>query len=235
MQDLTEKALEICNKEKASYADIRLVTISEENMNIKKGNFEVMSLSRGEGFGIRVVANGGLGFAGSFNPTLSEIEKTAKLAIRIAKASGSTRKTPINFIEEKTVTDKYFTPIKKDPFKIPTEEKLEVLIEAEKRLREYNPGMIKLSQSDYRAHKEEKVFASSEGSYIEQEIVFCGGGISCVAISPTSTPQVRSYPGSFRGDFATRGFEFFNQLDLVGNAEKTAQEAISIADDGIIA
>jgi TldD protein len=229
MQDLTEKALEICNKEKASYSDIRIVTISEENMNIKNGNFEVMSLSQVKGFGIRVIANGGLGFAGSYNLDLSEIEQTAKLAVKIAKASASTRKNPINFIEEKAVKDRYFTPMKKDPFKIPIEEKLDILIEAEKRLREYNTGMIKLSQSDYRAHKEEKVFASSEGSFIEQDIIFCGGGISCVAISPTSTPQVRSYPGSFRGDFATRGYEFFEQLDLLGNAEKTAQEAIAIS------
>ena len=230
MQDLAEKALEICNKENASYSDIRIVTTSEENMMIKKGNFEIMSLSQVKGFGIRVIVDGGLGFAGSFDINPSEIEKTAKLAVRIAKASASTRKKPIEFIHERAVVDTYSTPIIKDPFKIPTEEKLDILIEAEKRLREFNPGIIKLSQSDYRAHKEEKLFASSEGALIEQEILFCGGGISCIAISPTSTPQVRSYPGSFRGDFATRGYEFFEKLDIIGNAEKTAEEAIALTE-----
>ncbi|MFX0116427.1 MAG: TldD/PmbA family protein [Candidatus Hodarchaeota archaeon] len=229
MRDLTEKALEVCRKEGASYADIRFVTIADEDISIKKGNIQSLTISQIKGFGIRTITNGGLGFAGSYDLSSNEIEKAAKLSVRIAKASGATRKNPITFVDEKSVEDSYSTPFQKDPFKVTTEEKLEILVEAEKRLREYAPDAIKVTQSDYRGYKEKKIFSSSEGTFIEQEILWCGAGIVCFAVGPTGGPQRRSYPNSFRGDFATRGYEFFEELDLLENAEKTAKEAIELA------
>jgi TldD protein len=228
MRELTEKALEVCSKEGATYADIRIVTILDEDIAIKRGNIDTLNLSTVKGFGIRTIADGGLGFAGSYLITKDEIERVAKLAVRIGKASGSTRKKPIKFVEEKAVEDSYKTPINKDPFKIPTEEKIEILVEVEKRLREYNPEVIKMSQSDYRGHREDKIFASTEGAYITQEITFCGGGFTCTAISPGTPPQRRSYPGSFRGDFSTKGYDFFEELNLLENVEITAKEAIAL-------
>lgn len=230
MQELTEKALKTCNKENASYADIRVVTVTDEEITVKKGNIQTLNHSRISGFGIRAIANGGLGFAGSYDLNPSEVEDVARLAVKIARASGSTRKNPIVFVDEPPYEDSYSTPVKKDPFAIPSEEKLEILIEADKRLLQYNPSLIKMSQSDYRGHKEEKIFASTEGAFIEQKIIFCGGGISCIAVSPGSSPQVRSYPGSFRGDFVTKGYEHFEGLGLLENVEKTANEAIAISE-----
>lgn len=230
MRDLTEKALEICSKEGATYADIRIVTIKDENISVKKGNIEVMNLSTEKGFGIRTIANGGLGFAGSYEITPEEIERVAKLAVRIAKASGALRKEPIAFVDEKPVEDSYQTPMKQDPFDVPSEEKLEVLVEADKRLRNHDPERIKMTQTDYRGHQEDKIFASSEGAYITQQITFCGGGISCTAISPGTQPQRRSFPGSFRGDFSTKGYEYFQELKLLENIEKTANEAIALTE-----
>ncbi|MHA1743900.1 MAG: TldD/PmbA family protein [Candidatus Heimdallarchaeota archaeon] len=228
MRDLTEKALEICSKEGATYADIRIVTIQDEDISIKRGNIETLNLSTIKGFGIRTIANGGWGFAGSYLLTKDEIERVAKLAARIAKASGSTRKEPVKLIEIDAVEDSYKTPLKKDPFKIAPEEKIELLVEVDKRLRAYNPEVIKMTTADYRGHREEKIFASSDGAYITQEITFCGGGISCTAISPGEPPQRRSFPGSFRGDFATKGYEYFEGLQLLEHVEQTAKEAIAL-------
>jgi TldD protein len=225
MRDLTQKALEICSKEGASYADMRIVTIQGENINIKKGNIQTLNLSTTKGFGIRTIADGGLGFAGSYDLNRKEIERVAKLAVRIAKASGATRKPPVVFVDET-----YESPVKKDPFKVPLEEKLEVLLEADKRLRQYNPQIIKMSQADFRAHQEDKIFASSEGAYIQQKIVFCGGGFNCMAVGPGVPPQTRSYPASFRGDFATRGYEFFEEFNLLDNVERIAKEAITLTE-----
>jgi len=230
MEELTEKALEICNKENASYADIRVITILDENITIKKGNISTMNFSQVEGFGIRAIAEGGMGFAGSYDLSQTEVEQIAKLAVRIARASGATRKEPIVFVDEAPVTDSYSTSIKKDPFKISSEEKLELLIEADKQLMQYNPSLIKMTQANYRGHREEKIFASTEGAFITQQITFCGGGISCVAISPGSSPQVRSYPGSFRGDFGTKGYELLEGFDLLENVQRTANEAIAVSE-----
>ena len=148
MRDLTEKALETCSKEGASYADIRIVTIHDEDISIKRGNIQTLNITNIKGFGIRTIANGGLGFAGSYLVTPEEIERVAKLAVRIGKASGATRKEPIKFVDVKAVEDSYKTPFKKDPFSVPTEEKIEILVEVDKRLREFNPEVIKMTQSD---------------------------------------------------------------------------------------
>lgn len=121
MQEFSERALEVCIKENASYADIRVVTIFDENITIKNGNIQTMDYLQVKGFGIRVIADGGLGFAGSYKLNQPELEKIAKLAAKIAKASGSTRKDPIVFVDEASVDDSYSTPIKKDPFAILSE------------------------------------------------------------------------------------------------------------------
>ncbi|NHJ83861.1 MAG: TldD/PmbA family protein [Asgard group archaeon] len=228
MRDLTELALETCSKEGATYADIRIVTIKDEDISVKKGNIDALNLSTEKGFGIRTIANGGLGFAGSYEITPDEIKRVAKLAVRIAKASGSTRKNPIKFVDVDVVEDDYKTTIKKDPFKVSTEDKLEIMMEVDKRLSEFDPEVIKLTQVDFRGHQEDKIFASSEGSYITQLITFCGGGFSATAITPGSQPQRRSFPGSFRGDFSTKGYEHFEELNLLDNVEKTAKEAIDL-------
>ncbi|NHJ14552.1 MAG: TldD/PmbA family protein [Candidatus Thorarchaeota archaeon] len=195
---------------------------------MKNGSIDVLSLSKTHGMGIRVIANGGWGFAGSYDVTSKEAEGVAKLAVRIAKASGSTRKKAVSLVEEPPVEDKYATKIKKNPFDVPTEEKVTILKEAEKQLRQIGGNSLRLTRADYRGHQEDKVFACSEGAFITQQIVFCGGGVSVVAVAPGIPPQTRSYPGSFRGDFSTSGYEFFESLDLVGNVENVVKEAVAL-------
>jgi len=229
MKDLTQKALDVSIGQGASYADIRIVTITDEDITIKRGNIDVLNLTTRTGFGIRTIANGGLGFAGSYLLEPREIERVAKLAVRIAKASGVTRKIPIRLVEEKAVVDTYKTSIQKDPFLVPTEEKISLLMEADKRMQDFS-DKVKMTESDFRAFREDKVFASSEGAYITQQITFCGGGISCTAIEGGKQPQTRSLPTSFRGDFSTQGYEYFEQLHLVDLTDKAATEAIALLD-----
>ncbi len=227
MRDLVELALEECVKHGATYSDMRIVTIRDEDISIKSGNIETMQLGQEVGFGIRCIADGGWGFAGSFDIAKYEIKRVAELAVRIGKASGSTRKQPIELVDEKAIEDSYSTKFKKDPFKVPAEEKLEVLVEADKRLREYD-NAIKVTTADYHGHSEEKIFSSSEGAYITQKIIWCGGGFSCLAASAGSRPQRRSYPGSFRGDFSTSGYEFFESREILENVDRIASEAIDL-------
>jgi TldD protein len=200
----------------------------DEDISIKLGNIAVMELRKEIGFGIRCLADGGWGFAGSFDMSKEEIRRVSELAVKIAKASGSTRKNPVELVDVKAETGSYSTPFKKDPFKVPTEQKVEELVEVDKKLRVHNPELIKFTKADYRGHSEDKTFASTDGAFITQKIVFCGGGFSCKAVSPGAPPQIRSYPGSFRGDFSTSGYEFFESRKLPENVERIADEAIAL-------
>ena len=117
MKDIAEYALDTCRTLGASYADIRIVTVKDEDISVKLGNVSVLELREIKGFGIRCLADGGLGFAGSYDVTKDEVGRVAELAVRIAKASGSTRKNPVELVDVKAITDDYSTPFKKDPFK----------------------------------------------------------------------------------------------------------------------
>ena len=85
MKDLTDYALDTCRNLGASYADIRIVTIKDEDLSIKLGNIAVMELRKEIGFGIRCIVDGGWGFAGSYDPSKEEIQRVAGLAVKIAK------------------------------------------------------------------------------------------------------------------------------------------------------
>ena len=179
VKDIAELALDTCRNLGATYADIRIVTIKDEDISIKLGNISVLEFRESIGFGIRCLVDGGFGFAGSYDPTKEEVRRVAELAVRIAKASGSTRKKPVELVDVKAVTDSYTTPFKKDPFKVPIEDKVELLVDVDKRLGQHNPDVIKFTKADYRGHSEDKIFSSTEGAYITQKIIFCGGGFSC--------------------------------------------------------
>jgi len=219
--ELIDEALEIISREGA-YGDIRIVERNIEEIEVKNDKIERLESISDKGFGIRVLLNGAWGFASSSRITRDEIRKKAKLALKIAKASAMLKKKDVKLSETKIYQDKYRTEIKKDPFKVSLEEKIDTLIECTKRM---NKEKIAVRIGTMRNMKEKKIFASTENAYIEQEIIETGAGISALAAKPGEI-QRRSYPTSFGGDYHTEGYEFIEAMDLVGNSERVAEEAI---------
>lgn len=225
---LAKVALEEAQKAGASYADVRICDTINENLTAKNGEAETVSLSKSKGFGIRVIGHGAWGFAGSIDISREEIKRTAKKAVRIAKASSLLKKKDVVLTHEKPESAKYATELKKDPFKIPLEEKLGILIEASHALKDCSQ-LIKASYAHYRAFRENKLFASSEGARISQQITWCGGGLSSLAIR-SGEMQLRSYPSPFRGDSATGGYEYFQSLALPDHAKEVGSQLIELFD-----
>jgi TldD protein len=224
--DFGKTALEQAEKREASYADVRISEIINENLTVKNGEPEIVSLSQAKGFGIRVIVDGAWGFAGSIDVDKEEVKETVERAVSIAKASALLKKKEAVLIKEKVCQDKYATSIRKDPFKAPLEEKLSVLVEAGRILKDQSP-LIKASYAHYRGFRENKLFMSSEGAEIKQQITWCGGGLSAVAVKDGEM-QTRSYPSAFRGDFGTSGYEFFESLKLVDHPKEVAKELLQL-------
>ncbi|MBC7240730.1 MAG: TldD/PmbA family protein, partial [Chloroflexi bacterium] len=67
----------------------------------------------------------------------------------------------------------------------------------------------------------------TEGTYVEQSKTETGAGISALA-AEAGEVQRRSYPSSFGGDYAARGYEYVREMDLVGHAEQVADEALAL-------
>lgn len=226
--DLGRKAIDEALKQGASYVDVRIGEILDENLSIRNGVPEEVRLFQLRGLGIRSIVNGAWGFAASVDLTDNEAIRLAREAVNTASASSKLAKTMVNLTAAVPREDAYSTPTKQDPFKISLEEKMDVLMSAERTMAGHSP-IIKSSSAFYRGFRENKIFMSSEGAEISQQITWCGGGIMCVAVK-NGQVQRRSYPCSFRGNYNTGGYEFFESLELVDHAKEVAQEAVQLLD-----
>jgi TldD protein len=222
MKQMIENVLDTARLRGADYADIRVVRRQMEEIEVKNGNVEGLTHDEEFGFGIRVLFQGAWGFACSSNVTPKEMLSVLGKALRIAKASSMVKEKEWVFSDTPPSVDRYRNVISLDPFGISAERKLDLLMKADEIMRRNKK--VKISEAFMGSYKTEKTFASTEGSYIEQEIVECGAGISATAID-SGEIQVRSYPNSFRGNFATRGFEWIEGLALLSHAERVAEEA----------
>ena len=224
--DFGKIALEVAVKKGASYADIRISEILREVLTVKNGEPEAVNFLQTKGFGVRVVADGAWGFAGSVDINKEEIMRTVEKAVTIARASALLKKKEAVLIREEAREDQCVSSFQKDPFEIPVEEKLDVLVQAGRILKEQSP-LIKAAYTYYRGYRENKLFMNSEGAKINQQTTWCGGGLSAIAVR-NGEMQTRSYPSSFGGNNATSGYEFFESFALVDHAKETGQELLKL-------
>lgn len=203
------------------YGDVRVVSEDHEKIFVKNGKVEEVESSGDLGFGIRVLLNGCWGFASCYGLEKNSMDKMIKQAIEIAKASSIVpKKDRATLSKAEYVEGSYETPFKEDPFKIPLESKISMLIEGDKLL--HKAKDIKVSETSLSFRKVHKIFASTEGSLVEQNILISGGGLSATAIKGNEL-QHRSY-----GDYGTSGYEFVRGLELLKNAPRVCEEACEL-------
>ncbi|MBA4320882.1 MAG: peptidase C69 [Flavobacterium sp.] len=223
MKDLINKALNLAQLKGAAYADIRIVNKKRESITVKNQMPEAIEINQNHGFGVRVLYNGSWGFSASCFLDAKNIEKTVKQAIEIAKASLLVQNKKIKLAPIEKIIAQYQTKIEKDPFTIPLNQKLAILFNANSEARK-SKG-VKIAKAFMNFWKEEKTFASTEGSFIEQKIYESSAGIEATAISKNDV-QIRSYPNSWRGQCGTGGYELIEAIKLKENAQRIGEEAI---------
>jgi len=206
---------------KVNYADLRFVQTEEESIQAENGILFSHIVSTNQGVGIRMLADGAWGFAASNNLDKASLQETAAKALDIARASALTKKEDVKLASEGKHTDTYITPITKNPFQVSPAEKIDLLVKATRMMLK---DKVKKSEGSFNFYKTNKIFVSTEGSEIEQTIFESGGGITAYALGEGDF-QKRSYPSSFGGDYATRGYEFIEEMNLLENAERIAEEA----------
>ncbi|MBE0636035.1 TldD/PmbA family protein [Candidatus Bipolaricaulota bacterium] len=225
MRNFTERALDVAQSKGATYADIRIVRRENQNVTVKNGIVQTLSLDDDFGFGVRVIADGAWGFASSSRLTEEEIDRIAAQAVTIAKASALTKEADVQIGPSEVHVDTYKTPMEIDPFEVSLENKIDVLMEADKEARAVKG--VAVAQGTMGFSRETKTFASSEGSYIEQTLVESGLGITVRAVGEGEMQQ-RSYPNSFGRHQGTAGYEFITKWDLPGNARQAGEEVVAL-------
>ena len=225
MKDLLMRALDTARKRGATYADVRYVATETQTVTVKNNQVEAVTSRESRGFGIRVIANGGWGFASSARINTREIDMVAATAVRIALASSSVLREPVSIGDPYKIVATYRTPVLQDPFAVPLEEKVELLLKASQEMRRVQG--IAVAQGSIEIIRTNKLFASSEGSYIEQTLYETGCGIEATAVGEGEV-QNRSYPNSVGRHQGTEGWEFVQRYDLPGNAPRIAEDAAAL-------
>lgn len=225
MRDIINRALNQAQLHQAQYADIRVVHNLTETLVVKNGIAEEINFAESSGFGVRVLLDGGWGFASSHDISRQEVVRVTDLAISIARASSRGNGAGVGLGPPVTSQGRYQTPIEIDPFELPQEEKLAVLLTADSEM----AGVlgVRVRRSNLTFIKENKWFANTEGAFTEQTIYEAGGGIQAVAIGGGEV-QTRSYPSSFGRQQVTSGWEAVLDWDLPGNAQRIAGEAVAL-------
>jgi len=230
MKDKLNNVLDWLKEKKVDYADARFVRIESEAIRVTDGIVDTLTKDVNVGVGIRVLYDGAWGFAAVASVKEADIKKTANKALQTARASATTVKEKAKLAEVKAYKDHYKSPCEKDPFSIPVDDKVGLLMELSDRLR--SDSKIKTAEASADFYKTNKVFCSTEGAAIEQDIIESGAGYTATSYDGKEV-QKRSYPNSHRGDFATRGYEFIEEMKLLDNVDRTREEAIQLltADD----
>jgi TldD protein len=225
VKDIAERALNAAQLQGASYADIRIVGQQTQSVRVKNGHVDGLLHNQSQGLGMRVIVNGAWGFASSSLTTLQEAVRLATQATQIARASSLTQARPVVLGPSEVHVASYQTPVQTDPFSVPLQEKIALLLAADQGMRRVKG--IAVTESNMEFLKETKVFASSEGSYIEQEFTESGAGIEATALGENEL-QTRSFPNSFGRQQRKAGYEFIRELQLIENSERIAEEAVAL-------
>jgi TldD protein len=202
----------------AAYADVRGVERHTEDLAAKNGQLDRFATVESQGVGVRVWADGAWGFASTSDLSGEALEAVARRALDIARASGKVRDTSLDLPPRPGETGRYATPVTRDPLLVSPEERLDLLIGCSQAMQ--RRAKVRVAQAEMQILHEHKWFVSSEGSRLEQVIVESGGGVAATAVGEDGIFQRRSFE-----DCAQAGYEFIEELELLAQAERCADEA----------
>ncbi|MDZ4065081.1 MAG: TldD/PmbA family protein, partial [Coriobacteriia bacterium] len=225
MKEVVSTALDAAQIAGATYADVRVVDTTHEEITVANGRVEGIESATSFGIGIRVICDGAWGFAAVSRIDGEHIAETARGAVAIARASALAPATPVRLSDTPAAQDSWRGACEIDPFSISVEEKLALLLAVDEVLRA--EPTVKLTKAHLGFYKVHKFFGSTEGSLIEPEYVESGAGIVAQAIGDGEVLP-RSYPNSHGGAWNQGGWETILALDLLGNAARVAEEAAAL-------
>ncbi len=225
MKQIAEWALNTAQVRGATYADARIVDERNRTLTTKNGKVGSASSSESLGVGIRVIADGAWGFAATDDLRREAVEKTAARAVEIARASAKVKRDALKFAPEKAATADWTSAYRIDPFSTSVEQNLELLLGIDKELRSVEG--ITLAETNLHFKRYEQWFYTSEGADIHQTRYTTGAGYAAYSFQGTEI-QKRSYPNSFGGQYQNKGYELIEELKLVENARRIAEQAVAL-------
>jgi TldD protein len=171
------------------------------------------------GFGVRVIHSGVWGFASSPIVTEDEIRRITRVAVEVARASAIAKKADVRLAPVQAYVENYRTPVLRNPADVsPTDKEAWAQAIVDKASKVQGVTSVNVSCN---CSYEWRYFASSEGSYIEQELFTTSPNFSVTARVGDVT-RTRNYPGVP----GMAGWEIAEETDFLEAAERVAGEAV---------
>ncbi|WP_433792087.1 TldD/PmbA family protein [Actinoplanes sp. CA-252034] len=204
----------------ARYADARVMVRRSETMSARDGDVEDLGFDESAGLGVRALVGSGWGFYAVPDLTGQSARAAGRRAAQIAAASAAVPGLPAELVPADPIVASWASDCVIDPLGVPLSDKGDLLVRATQAAKAAGADV---AEANYAIWDTRKWFVSSEGHRIDQHIRECGAGVTAIAIGDGEV-QRRSWP-SHRGQFGTRGWELVDEIDLVGNAPRMAEEA----------
>ena len=216
---LADMALSTAKAQGASYADFRLCHYQTEYLEAKEHRLETSATGVSVGFAVRVLLDGTWGYASSPLATEDEVKKAAVHAIEVARASQPLQLRKFVLEDLTSYQDRWDMPMTSDPFIVPVDDKIAKLLSI-------NEAALKAganyATASFAFVREDKFFASSVGSRIEQTRVRTMPETEVTVIDKeTGKFASRSGMAAPRG----AGYDYILGYDFVGEAAKAADQA----------
>ncbi len=198
---LADVALSAAREGGASYCDVRIGRYLRQFVMTREDKVQNIVNTESIGVGIRVLAKGTWGFAATNELDADGVAAATRQALAVAKANSRLQAKPVELAPVKGVGEvRWATPIVKNAMQVPIKDKVDLLLGVNAAALEAGANFV---NSILFAVNEQKYFASTDGSYIDQDIHRIWAPLSVTAIDQAS--------GKFRsrgGLSAPRGMGF---------------------------
>ncbi len=232
-EKLANTAIAAALREGAEYADARIVDRRFEMLELDNGGIQVFDNTRSSGFGVRVLSGGAWGFDCSPLLNESEAKKIGRNAALLAKACSKLRKKKIKLLPVKPFRAYWGAKVKLDPFKVPLKQKVDFLRELSAKA--FSFPQVKNLHGGMDFESEHKVFASSEGSFIVQDLLYSAvgyllnvdNGDGAIPIAFNSEYP----PWGWNGNYHGMGYETVNERQLKSGIAASVEKGLSLLSD----
>ncbi len=205
-----------------TYADIRINRYRTEQVSTREKQVQNVSRSQNFGFGVRVLFKGTWGFASSRNVTPAEVRRITRQAVDIARANSVYQRKRITMVPAPKVVASWKSAFEKDPFEVGIDDKIQFLLKLNERA--LKTSGVSFVQSSMGFVNEQKFYASTDGSRIDQYIIRANPSFNVTAIDRSA------------GDFQSRtdlagpqgmGYEYLEKYPWLNEIEQAAEDAVA--------
>ena len=181
---LADVALAAAKEAGASYCDVRIGRYLNQFVVTREDKVQNVVNTESTGVGVRVLAKGTWGFAATNALDSDSVARAAKQAVTIAHANARLQSAPVELAPVKGVGEvSWATPIKKNAMEVPLKEKVELLLAVNAAAMAAGANYV---NSTMFLVNEQKYFASTDGSYIDQDVHRIWAPMSVTAIDKES-------------------------------------------------